>query len=205
MSPITPPSGRYEKVDSERLDAPDYDQLAREVVRLMPRLRGPLPPGTSDACCGPGDAAPGATEVPCAPDCGHPHPHPPLPHDLRDATRGAPIALATLAQEGGSATPGRLCALSGLSKGRISNIVRSLEEKGYVTKSPSPSDARSVVVELTAKGRAFTDAHEHALCAHAAALLRQLGPRDAQDAVRILRHLSEIMGCCPDPKEDAAS
>ena len=144
---------------------------------------------------GPGSAPPhphGGGFPPMSPHGGGPA-RPPFPSDLRDASRGAPIVLASLSGEGGSATPSRLCELSGLSKGRVSNIVSSLESKGYVQKQPSPEDARSVTVTLTPKGRAFTDAHERAMRNHVAAILEKLGPQDAQDAVRILKHLAAIM------------
>lgn len=168
---------------------PDYEALAREVVRSMLRLRRPHPvPGGGDAD-GASHAAP--------PGFPHPPARPPFPSDLRDASRGAPIVLALLAHEESPTTPRRLCELSGLSKGRISNIVSALEAKGYVRKDPSPKDARSVVVSLTAKGHEFTDAHKDAMIDHTAAVLRQLGPRDARDAVRILSHLAEIMAQAP--------
>ena len=192
-------SENTEEASPERTQAPeavDYEGLARQVVRLMAGLRrphpGPPPVGPGPRCCGKkGHSEPPARQL--GKDGAHPDPRPPFPSDLRDASRGTPIVLAFLGHEGGSATPGKLCELSGLSKGRVSNIVRSLEAKGYVEKAPAPQDARSVVVTLTDKGRAFTDAHEQAMVGHTAAILRQLGPRDARDAVRILGHLADIM------------
>lgn len=162
----------------------DYSQLAQEVLQLMPTFRHPPHPDGGDRCAH--DHGPLRThgEAPARPPC---------PADLRDASRGAPIVLALLSREGGGATPSRLCELSGLSKGRVSNIVSSLESKDYVQKQPSPEDARSVTVTLTPKGRAFTSAHEQAMLNHVAAILEKLGPRDARDAVRVLKHLAEIM------------
>lgn len=184
------------RATSQGAEAVDYEGLARQVVRLMAGLRrphpGPPPGGPGPRCCGKG-RDPEADAVASCKEGAHPDPRPPFPSDLRDASRGTPIVLALLGHEGGAATPGRLCELSGLSKGRVSNIVRSLEAKGYVEKAPAPQDARSVVVTLTDKGRAFTDAHEQAMVSHTAAILRQLGPQDARDAVRILGHLADIM------------
>lgn len=181
-------------------DAPDYEALARQAVRFMPRLRR-FPPHDPD-----GKPLDGP---PCGDAKASSHPHPPFPSDLRDASRGAPIVLALLANEEEPVTPGRIGALTGLSKGRVSNIVSSLEAKGYVEKAPAPHDARSVVVSLTSKGAAFTDVHKQAVLNHTTQLLRQLGPRDARDAVRILGHLCEIMdesgGCAGTPCDAEAT
>nr|WP_255375065.1 MarR family transcriptional regulator [Anoxybacillus sp. UARK-01] len=40
-----------------------------------------------------------------------------------------------------------------ISKQQLTQLIRNLEEKEYVTKVPSPTDKRSVIVMLTEKGR----------------------------------------------------
>lgn len=178
---------------------PDYDALAREVVRLMAQMRPPHPPFPEDAGLGDSEAAAGegGDGIPHPP---FPVPAPPaIPTDLMEVGRGSVGVLGALSQLGGQATPKELGQLTGLSKGRISNIIRRLEEKGYVEKSPSPIDSRSVTVVLSAKGHQVTDQHISTLRAHVATMLRLLGPRDAEDGVRVMRHLAQIIGekCTP--------
>lgn len=170
----------------------DYEELAREVMGLVPLLhRHPSPDGHRPTLAHPPHG------IHCPDDAGSapsfPHlPHPKLPGDLMDATRGVPIVLGLLARQGGQSSPGALAACSGLSKGRISNIVTALETKGYVEKRASDSDARGVVVSLTEKGRSVTDAHEQAVLRRTAWMLQRLGPEDARDGVRVLKHLAEL-------------
>lgn len=173
---------------SEVIEAPetaDYDALAREVMRLVPLLHRPPAGRPPHGIPHPSDAS----SFPPPP----PPPHS-LPSDLMDATRGTPIVLGLLARQGGQSSPGALAACSGLSKGRISNIVTALEAKGYVEKRTADNDARSVVVTLTEKGRSVTDAHEQAIHRHTVWMLERLGPKDAQDGVRVLKHLAELAG-----------
>ena len=171
---------------------PDYDALAREVVRLMAQ-RPPHPPfpedaGSDDSEAAAGEGGDGIAHPP------FPVPAPPaVPTDLMEVGRGSVGVLGALSQLGGQGTPKELSGLTGLSKGRISNIIRRLEEKGYVEKSPSPTDSRSVTVALSAKGHQVTDRHISTLRTHVATMLRLLGPRDAEDGVRVMRHLAQII------------
>ena len=172
---------------------PDYDALAREVVRLMAQIRPPHPPfpedaGSDDSEAAAGEGGDGIAHPP------FPVPAPPaVPTDLTEVGRGSVGVLGALSQLGGQGTPKELSGLTGLSKGRISNIIRRLEEKGYVEKSPSPTDSRSVTVALSAKGHQVTDRHISTLRTHVATMLRLLGPRDAEDGVRVMRHLAQII------------
>ena len=119
--------------------------------------------------------------------------------------RGSVGVLGALSHLGGQATPGKLGQITGLSKGRVSNIIRALEEKGYVEKHPSPTDSRSVTVALSAKGHEVTDQHISAMRSHVAKMLELLGPQDAEDGVRVMRHLAQILRSkCGDAPQEAA-
>ncbi len=171
---------------------PDYEALASEVVLLMARMKPPHRPphmGASSNGNGCDDFPP---------------PEPPaIPPDLMEIGRGSVGVLGALSHLGGQATPGKLGQITGLSKGRVSNIIRALEEKGYVEKRPSPTDSRSVTVALSAKGHEVTDQHIAALRSHVTKMLQLLGPRDAEDGVRVMRHLAQILTekCGEGPQE----
>jgi DNA-binding MarR family transcriptional regulator len=53
----------------------------------------------------------------------------------------------------GALRPTDIAAVLGMSKTNISKIIRRLEQSGLVTRAPSPSDDRSVLIALTAEGR----------------------------------------------------
>ena len=74
-------------------------------------------------------------------------------------TWGEYVVLATLRRKGprASMAPKGLMESIGLSSGGISSILRRLEGRDLISRSPSTHDGRSVVVCLTAKGRKLAD------------------------------------------------
>lgn len=151
----------------------DYDDLANRLTKLMFFMRRPPHPPRAI-----------------------PPKRPPLeklPSDLRDVHRGAMGVLGILASVKDGISPSLIGSYANLSKGRVSNIITALEERGYVVKRPSPSDSRSITVELTKKGRTFIVDHERQVHAHIVCILEQLGPHDAEEGIRILERLADIL------------
>ena len=62
--------------------------------------------------------------------------------------------LAALERQDGGLTMGELSRRLLVSNGNVTALVRQLESSGLVTCSPAEDDRRSMVVELTAVGRA---------------------------------------------------
>ena len=58
-----------------------------------------------------------------------------------------------LAGQGEVPSQTRLAAAAGLDKMMVSKVVRLLEDKGYVARSPHPDDPRANRVDVTAAGR----------------------------------------------------
>lgn len=164
------------------------EALADEIMGLMFQMRPPHHP----------DPQSFQRDNKCTP-C--PHPHSSLPRDLVELGRGSMGVLGILSHFGGEATPSQLVDFTHLSKGRISNIVRSLEEKDYVHKRPSTTDSRSVVVALTDKGKGVTEKHDAEMRESMIRVVEFLGPEDSQAAIRILSRLVEFRqeeGTCPE-------
>jgi DNA-binding MarR family transcriptional regulator len=102
-------------------------------------------------------------------------------------TRGEDIIVFCLYSSDGALLAGELGERTGLSTGRISNILRQLEGKGLVRRLQDEHDHRRVHVSLTEKGRAYAQQLEtNAIEAHGA-LLERLGAHDAAELVRIVR------------------
>jgi DNA-binding MarR family transcriptional regulator len=65
--------------------------------------------------------------------------------------------LDALAKSGGSARPAELRALLHLPAQTLTGVIDQLQTAGLVSRSPHPTDRRSVLVEITAEGRAAID------------------------------------------------
>jgi DNA-binding MarR family transcriptional regulator len=68
-----------------------------------------------------------------------------------------------------------------------------LERDGIVTRRPSQTDRRSVIVELTERGREMMLASRKRMRAARAELYARLDSSEQEEAERILRRLTEII------------
>ena len=94
---------------------------------------------------------------------------------------------------GGSLTPSALADRAWVSSARVANICRSLEEKGWIVRKHSSEDRRRVTVTLTEAGEEERARRRAQMDAEAGEFLRQLGARDASEAIRILKRCNEIL------------
>jgi DNA-binding MarR family transcriptional regulator len=58
----------------------------------------------------------------------------------------------------GPLTPGELAAKEGVQPPSMTRVIAALEEFGFVTRRPHPTDGRQAIVALTDAGRVFHDA-----------------------------------------------
>ncbi|HWC80784.1 MAG TPA: MarR family transcriptional regulator [Pseudonocardiaceae bacterium] len=86
-------------------------------------------------------------------------------------------ALSTL-WKCGPLTPGELAAKEGVQPPSMTRVIAALEEAGYVTRGPHPTDGRQAIVALTEAGRAFHDAQ---VTVREAWLDRRLAELDAEE------------------------
>ena len=66
-------------------------------------------------------------------------------------------ALSTL-YKCGPLTPGELAGKEGVQPPSMTRVIAALEEMGFVTRQPHPTDGRQAIVTLSEAGRAFHDA-----------------------------------------------
>jgi DNA-binding MarR family transcriptional regulator len=66
-------------------------------------------------------------------------------------------ALSTL-YKCGPLTPGELAAKEGVQPPSMTRVIAALEDLGYVSRTPHPTDGRQAIVQLSEEGRAFHDA-----------------------------------------------
>lgn len=113
--------------------------------------------------------------------------------NMRNARRGESGVLHGLACSASPLTPSELATLGHLSSARVANVLRSLEEKGLVTREHSQADRRRVTVSLTEAGRAEDKRHKREFEELASGFLAQLGEDDARDMLRILRRVNQTI------------
>ena len=115
-------------------------------------------------------------------------------HLLTELGRSGPLALTELGTR------------VSLEKSWVSRAVEAMVERGWVTKEPNPSDARSWLVTLTADGERTVRELNATLDRHAEALMAKLSERDRaavekslQILMKALREDDAAMCCLPPP------
>jgi DNA-binding MarR family transcriptional regulator len=73
--------------------------------------------------------------------------------------------------------PSELADRLEVTKQSVNDLLHDLEERGYLTREPDPSDGRARVVRLTKKGHALEDATYAGAASAQQAIADVLGPR----------------------------
>lgn len=88
------------------------------------------------------------------------------------------------------------CTLNGLAaelyldKSTASRVVAVLERKGYVSRTPSPDDARATRLDVTPAGRRLHERIRVDMVAEQAAMIEDIGPEVRRGAVVLLQRLT---------------
>ena len=100
--------------------------------------------------------------------------------------------LATLRRAGRPLTPTELYQSAMLSSGAMTARLDKLEAQGWVQRSPSSQDRRSLEVSLTAEGRRLADEAVTRHVANEQQLLAPLSPEEQQQLAGLLRRWLEV-------------
>lgn len=93
-------------------------------------------------------------------------------------------------------SPSQLQSTLLFTSGGLSNLLKRLEEQGWVKRSTDPADGRGVLVKLTAKGKRLAD---EAMPIHAAAELHLVRMLDQEQRANLATLLQLVMkGNMPD-------
>ena len=105
---------------------------------------------------------------------------PPAPKGITPAEMYAIMAVSRLEGEGRKVRPGDIAKCGQATPSAVSQTLKSLEEKGLITRQRDKGDSRAVTVHLTKEGRAFNargrELHEQMIDG----VLTYLGPEDAE-------------------------
>lgn len=89
-------------------------------------------------------------------------------------------------------TPGILSEITALGTGRIANILKTMEEKGYIIRKKDEKDKRKVYVYVTEKGKAWHEENKRKLDEEVKNLLNYIGKEDSLELIRILNKIVDF-------------
>lgn len=120
---------------------------------------------------------------------------PPAPEGVTPAEMYAIMAVSRLEGEGRKVRSGDIAKCGQATPSAVFQTLKSLEEKGLITRQRDKGDSRAVTVHLTEDGRAFSargrELHEQMIDE----VLTYLGPEDAEHLVRIVERLADFPAC----------
>lgn len=79
-----------------------------------------------------------------------------------------------------------------ISKGAVSQILGSLEKKGYINRDIDRNNRRNIIVTLTQEGRQVLECQYNDFCVRLENIVGRLGEDDAKQMIRILNRLIVI-------------
>lgn len=94
---------------------------------------------------------------------------------------------------GGVRTPAELADAFQVTRGAMTNTLKRLEASGLVDVKPSPSDGRSKIVRITAKGRRMRERAIAATAPELEAIVETLGESDLAQMLPKLIRLREYL------------
>ena len=83
--------------------------------------------------------------------------------------------------------------LLSITKGAVSQMLASLEERGLVSRVPAPGDRRSTLAVLTHRGRALIDDEENGFDERLDALVGAVGREDVAQLISIVDKLTDAL------------
>lgn len=103
------------------------------------------------------------------------------------ASRGEDQVLLLLYSRQKPACAGDFAAILGLTSGRVANLLKQLERKGYIMRVPDSNDRRKVQISLTEAGKSYACAAYKKALEGYEWLLTALGEQDSQEFMRVLK------------------
>lgn len=109
---------------------------------------------------------------------------------IDDLPRNGAFILAGIDTTGGPR--GDLPADLGVTKQAVSQVIDTLVNRGYLTRSPDPDDRRRISLELTERGQQVVDAVSHGIEAVDFQLQERVSPEQIEAMRSVLLSLTEI-------------
>ena len=105
---------------------------------------------------------------------------------------GENVILYLLMEDECRSTPGKLCRNVDFTAARLSAIIKSLENKGYVEKIQNEEDKRSSIIAITTKGFMYYMSLRQKMVQKVMSVTEQLGEHDVKELIRLTNRISAI-------------
>ena len=99
-------------------------------------------------------------------------------------------ALLGILRMRGETTAGELCEILRVGSGRIANLLKHTEAKGYIRKK-SEEDRRKVLVSITPSGLRESEKRGNRIRSNLRRTLERLGEEETENILRLLRKIIE--------------
>lgn len=116
---------------------------------------------------------------------------------MRGVTGGELGTLGYLVMGWGGAAPSDISRYFCISTARATNIISSLERKGWVERHPHPDDRRRVGITVTDSGRAVVTEYMGRILRNIRRVLDGLGEADAREFLRLVKRVVSLCWILP--------
>lgn len=117
----------------------------------------------------------------------------PLCRRIDESSSGAAAVLGSLYHAEGPLTAGQLSARCHVSTARMAVLLKKMEARGYLTRSPGEKDARTVEIALTPRGLEEARAIGRELERQMGKLIDQIGEERLLAFAQVGREIRETM------------
>ena len=109
----------------------------------------------------------------------------PAHQKLSNMLRGELFVLNYLHEHDTIVHPKELSENLSVSTARIASLLKNMEEKKLIVRTPDPVDSRQIIVHLTSEGEKAIQQYREDVLRYLAEMLESLGPDDAREYIRI--------------------
>lgn len=112
---------------------------------------------------------------------------------LDDNSKGMFVVLQLLSQSDKELLSGDISVALDFSTPRVAVILKTLESKGYITRSVSKTDARKTVVCITEQGEKALNKRQAELVKFVTRLINDVGEQDLNEFLRIAVKMNDAL------------
>lgn len=110
-----------------------------------------------------------------------------------DLTPASGLVLSIVADAVSPLAPNQIAERLIISRATVTGLIDSLERRGYVTRTPHPSDRRMLLIEPTATGKQVADAFRPIVHHQEKLWMAVLEPSEQETMIQLLRRLQPVL------------
>lgn len=110
-----------------------------------------------------------------------------------DHLQGELVILSIIASQEKETKPSYISKEMNVSSARVATALNNLEDKGWIVRRINKDDRRQILVEITKEGKSFIEKQWRLVLNQITEMLKLLGEHDAQELLRIIKKIGEII------------